>query len=64
MNKNYARFSLSVTEAQRRIFRSIEELDKDSIAILKSNKVRAYIVPAEVYEDMIDTLETIKDNKK
>lgn len=50
----------SVTEFKINPMRILSDAEGDSVAILNRNKPVFYCVPADLYEEMIDTLEDIE----
>jgi len=56
MKKNYADFTVGVTEARNNFKKLTTEARGKTIALLQANKPIAYIVPTEVYETMVDEL--------
>ena len=60
IQKNYAPFSIGVTEARSELTKAIEEANNQPIALMYQNKIKAYIVPASLYENMVDELERRK----
>ncbi len=63
IQKNYAPFSIGVTEARSELMKVIEASNNQTIALMHQNKIKAYIVPVSLYEDMIDALEESKSKK-
>lgn len=57
MNTVLSTYSASISDLKKQPSRLIEEADGEAIAILNHNKPTAYLVPAEVYERMIEELE-------
>jgi len=56
MKKNYASLFIGVTEARTELIKAIDQADNKAIALMQNNKVKAYIVPVALYEDMIEKL--------
>lgn len=56
IHKNYAPLSLGVTEARTELVKAIEEAKNQPIALMHQNKVKAYIVPVALYEEMVEKL--------
>ncbi|MDA3971151.1 MAG: type II toxin-antitoxin system Phd/YefM family antitoxin [Desulfobulbaceae bacterium] len=52
-----ANCSASISELKRNPSALIEEADGEPIAILNHNKPTAYLIPAETYEELLDSIE-------
>ncbi len=57
MKSVLANCSASISELKRNPSALIEESDGEPIAILNHNKPTAYLIPAETYEELIDSIE-------
>ncbi|UGQ46727.1 type II toxin-antitoxin system prevent-host-death family antitoxin [Massilia endophytica] len=56
-NSIYAKATVSITELRRNPGQVIEEAGDAAVAILNHNRPAAYLVPASVYEQLLDLLE-------
>ena len=52
-----AKYSASITELKKHPESTLKHAGKNVVAIFKSNKPAAYLVPAEIYENMMERLE-------
>ncbi len=52
-----ANCSASISELKRNPSALIEESDGQPIAILNHNKPTAYLIPAETYEELLESIE-------
>lgn len=52
--------SISITELKRNPSAVIKAADGESVAVLVHNKPRAYLVPADTYERLLDRLEDLE----
>ncbi len=52
-----ANCSASISELKRNPSALIEQSDGEPIAILNHNKPTAYLIPAETYEELLDSIE-------
>lgn len=57
MKSVLANCSASISELKRNPSALIEESDGEPIAILNHNKPTAYLIPAETYEELLDSIE-------
>ncbi len=57
MKSILANCSASISELKRNPSALIEESDGEPIAILNHNKPTAYLIPAETYEELLDSIE-------
>lgn len=57
MKSILANCSASISELKRNPSALIEEADGEPIAILNHNKPTAYLIPAETYEELLDSIE-------
>ncbi len=57
MKSVLANCSASISELKRNPSALIEEADGEPIAILNHNKPTAYLIPAETYEELLDSIE-------
>ncbi len=60
MNTIYGSYSASVSELKRNPSRLLEEADGESVVILNHNKPTAYLVPAAMYEEVMERLEDLE----
>ena len=61
IQKNYAQLCIGSTEARTELMRAIEGANNQTIALMHQNKVRAYIVPVTLYEEMVEKLKKLDD---
>jgi antitoxin StbD len=52
-----ANCSASISELKRNPSALIEQADGEPVAILNHNKTTAYLIPAETYEALLDSIE-------
>ncbi|MCC5842586.1 MAG: type II toxin-antitoxin system prevent-host-death family antitoxin [Opitutales bacterium] len=57
MNTVLSPYTASISELKRNPGRLLEQSGGEPVAILNHNRPTAYLVPAEVYEDMLESLE-------
>ncbi len=57
MKSILANCSASISELKRNPSALIEQSDGEPIAILNHNKPTAYLIPAETYEELLDSIE-------
>ena len=57
MKSVLANCSASISELKRNPRALIEQSDGEPIAILNHNKPTAYLIPAETYEELLDSIE-------
>ncbi|MCD6185424.1 MAG: type II toxin-antitoxin system Phd/YefM family antitoxin [Deltaproteobacteria bacterium] len=57
MKSVLANCSASISELKRNPSALIEKSDGEPIAILNHNKPTAYLIPAETYEELLDSIE-------
>ena len=57
MKSVLARCSASISELKKNPSALIKESDGEPIAILNHNKPTAYLIPAETYEELLDSIE-------
>ena len=57
MKQFLADYSVSISELKKNPTALLNEADGSAIAILNHNKPTAYLVPAETYELLMDTLD-------
>lgn len=57
MEHIFANLSVSVTELKKNPSALLKEANGETVAILNHNKPAAYLVPANVYEKMLDLIE-------
>lgn len=61
MRKIYADKTVSVTELKRNLASILSEAGEDAVAVLNHNKPEAYLLPAALYEKLIERIEDIED---
>lgn len=64
MKKNYAPLSVGITDFQKEIGKILDEANGQVIALEKRGIIRAYIVPADVYEKMAEDLDNQSKSQK
>ena len=52
-----AKFSASISELKKNPTALLTQADGEPVAILNRNRPTAYLVPADIYETMLDMLE-------
>lgn len=57
MEQIYATFSASISELKKNPTALLNKADGQPIAMLNHNKPVAYVVPAELYEKMLEIIE-------
>lgn len=57
MNAIYGSYSASVSELKKNPSRLLAEAGGEPVVILNHNKPTAYLVPASMYEEMMERLE-------
>lgn len=57
MNTILSAYAASVSDLKRNPSKLLEASDGEAIAILNHNRPTAYLIPAAVYEDMLERLE-------
>jgi len=57
MKSVLANCSASISELKRNPSSLIEQSDGEPIAILNHNKPTAYLIPAETYEELLESIE-------
>jgi antitoxin StbD len=57
MDPIYASLAVSISELKKNPTALLHKADSQAIAILNHNRPVAYIVPAELYEKIVDALE-------
>ena len=57
MNAVLAKYSANISELKKNPAGVLKEAGKNVIAIFKRNQPAAYIVPAEMYEELSDKIE-------
>lgn len=55
--------SVSVTELKRHYAEVMREADNEPVAVLNHNKPEAYLVPAALYERLINQMEDLIDHQ-
>lgn len=60
MDTIHASTSISITELKRNPSAVINAADDDAVAVLVHNKPSAYLLPAAVYEELLDRLEDLE----
>jgi len=56
----YAKSTVSITELRRNPGAVIEEAGDHPVAVLNHNRAMAYIVPAEVFEALMEVLDDVE----
>jgi antitoxin StbD len=51
------RATVSITDLRRNPGAVIEEANGEAVAVLNHNKAAAYLLPADMYEDILDVLD-------
>jgi antitoxin StbD len=64
MKRIYANFTASITELKQSPTRLLELTGNEPIAVLDHNKPCAYLVPAALYEKMMDLLDDLEFSKE
>ena len=57
MKSVLATYSASISELKRNPSALIDQSDGEPIAILNHNKPTAYLIPAETYEELLESIE-------
>ena len=57
MTRILANYSASISELKKSPSSVIESANGESVAILNHNKPSAYLVPSDVYENMVEMLD-------
>ena len=57
MEQIYARFSASISELKKNPTALLNKADGEPVAMLNHNKPVAYVIPAVLYEKMIEIIE-------
>ena len=60
MQKVEAGVAVSVSDLKKSPTAIMDEADGDAVAVLNHNRVMAYMVPAQAYEEMLDRLDDIE----
>ena len=60
MNAIYGSLSASVSELKRNPSRLLDEAGGEPVVILNHNKPTAYLVPAAMYEEVMERLEDVE----
>ena len=60
MNTILSDYTASITELKKSPTKLLSNAHGDPIAILNHNKPEAYLIPAKVYESLMDMLEDIE----
>ncbi|MBI9082082.1 MAG: type II toxin-antitoxin system prevent-host-death family antitoxin [Desulfobacterales bacterium] len=60
MDQILTRFAASITELKKNPTALINEADGNPVAILNHNRASAYLVPAEMFEAMMDIMEDVE----
>ena len=63
MNTILTQKTASVSELKRSFSSVLKQADNEAIAILSHNKAEAYLLPAELYENLMNYLEDLEDAK-
>jgi len=59
-----ANYTASITELQNSPSKLIKESDGEAIAILNNNKVNAYLLPANLYEKLLEIVDDYNLSKE
>ena len=59
-----ANYTASITELQNFPSKLIKESDGEAIAILNNNKVNAYLLPANLYEKLLEIVDDYNLSKE
>jgi antitoxin StbD len=57
MQPIFANYTASITELKKSPTKLLEDAKDEAIAILNHNVTSAYLVPAKIYEEMMDMLD-------
>lgn len=63
MNIILTQKTASISELKRSFSSVLKQADNEAIAILNHNKAEAYLLPAELYENLMNYLEDLEDAK-
>ena len=63
MNTILCDYTASITELKKSPTKLINDAHGEPIAILNHNRPEAYLIPAEVYEKMMDIIEDLELSK-
>lgn len=61
MHNVFANTCVSVTELKRNYTKILQQAAQQPVAVLNHNRPEAYLLPAALYERMIDMLEDAQD---
>ena len=74
MQPIFSKYTASITELKKSPTQILQQAGNEAVAILNHNVTSAYLVPSELYEKMIDTIddyhlsrtvkERLEDNEK
>jgi len=57
MRQIFSKYAISISELKKSPSAVIEKAGGEAVAILNHNKPSAYIVPSDLYEKMIETID-------
>lgn len=60
MQNVFANKAISVSELKKNPSAAISEAEDEAVAVLNHNRVMGYLVPAAVYEAMVERLENLE----
>lgn len=63
MQRIYANKTVSVTELKRNLSSVLSQAGDDAVAVLNHNRPEAYLLPAALYESLLERLEDLEDAK-
>ena len=61
MHNVFADTCVSVTELKRNYTKILQQAEQQPVAVLNHNRPEAYLLPAALYERMLDLLDDAKD---
>lgn len=63
MQNIYANKTVSVTELKRNLASVLSQAGNDAVAVLNHNRPEAYLLPAALYESLLERLEDLEDSQ-
>lgn len=60
MQRVEANIAVSVSDLKKSPSAVMDEANGETVAVLNHNRIMAYMVPADVYEDMLEKLDDIR----
>lgn len=60
MQRVEADIAISISDLKKNLSNVIRETRDEAVAILNHNKVASYLLPAKLYEDLMDRLEDLE----